>query len=311
MSGPLGEALLKQGLLTREQFQAAVKRQSEYGGRLASILIEMGFVGDEAIAGVLSRQYRVQYVNLANYEIDDGVIDLVPIATAIRHQVLPLRKEGTTLFVAVADPTDINAVGHLEFMTGLRVTPLVAPQNAIRAAIEKHYGTEQAIELKRVYDQLQAEGEYELSLAPEETEMDLAELQKGSTEAPLIKLVNLILAEAIRKRASDIHIEPFEKNIRVRYRIDGVLFKVMDPPFQFKDAIVSRIKIMSSLDIAERRVPQDGRIKIRIKHEGRTKEIDFRVSTLPTMFGERWSCVSSTERNSPLTSLSWVSSPIR
>ena len=165
--------------------------------------------------------------------------------------------------------------------------PVVATQGAIKEAIEKYYGTEQTIALKKVYDELTADGEYEINLAAEETEMDLAELQKSSSEAPIIRLVNLILADAIRKGASDIHLEPFEREMRVRYRIDGVLFQVMTPPNKFRDALISRVKIMSNLDISERRVPQDGRIKIRINDNGKRKEIDFRVSTLPTLFGEK------------------------
>jgi len=176
---------------------------------------------------------------------------------------------------------------EIKFRTGYHVEPVVATQSAIKEAIEKHYGTEQTLALKKVYDELTAEGEYELSLAAEETEMDLAELQKSSSEAPIIRLVNLILADAIRKGASDIHIEPFEREMRVRYRIDGVLFQMMTPPNKFRDALTSRIKILARLDIAERRIPQDGRIKIRINDNGKRKEIDFRVSTLPTLFGEK------------------------
>jgi type IV pilus assembly protein PilB len=287
MSVRIGDMLVTKGLLSMEQLQAALKHQREQGGRLGSILVDLGFVSDDTIVTALCTQYDVPSVNLAHFQIDPEVIRLIPIETAIRYQVLPLKKVGTLLTVAITDPTNVLALDEIKFMTGYHVEPVVASQSAIRQAIEQFYGTEQTIELKKVYDELTAAGEYELNLAAEAEEVNLSELQKSTSEAPIIKLVNIILGDAIRQGASDIHIEPFEKDFLVRYRIDGVLFKMMNPPLRLRDALVSRIKIMSKLDISERRLPQDGRIKIIINHNGRKKDVDFRVSCLPTLFGEK------------------------
>jgi type IV pilus assembly protein PilB len=287
MSFRIGDILVKRGLLTLEQMHAAIKYQKEHGGKLTAILVDLNFVSDEAMAKVLSQLYEVPYAGIEETDIDKSVITLIPIDTAIRYQILPLYRHQTVLTVAVTDPTNVAVLDEIKFRTGLHVAPVVARQSSIKHAIEKHYGTEQAIELKKVYDQLAADSEYELNLAPEEAEMNLSELQKTGSEAPIIRLVNLILGDAIKKGASDIHIEPFEREMRVRYRIDGVLFQVMTPPNKFRDALISRIKIMSNLDIAERRLPQDGRIKIRVNQNGKVKQIDFRVSALPVLFGEK------------------------
>ncbi len=287
MSTKLGELLIKNGMMTRSQLDQALRYQRESGGRLGSILIDQGYVSDKEIAAILSQQYDVPSVDLMHTEIDPQVIALVPVATAIRYQVLPIKRSGTILTVAVADPTNVLILDELKFMTGYRIEPIVAAESAIRAKLEEHYGSEQALELQRVYDELAAEGEYELDLQEESGELDLSELQKSTTEAPIIKLVNLVLGEAIQKGASDIHIEPYERDFRVRYRIDGVLYDIMKPPLKFKDAMTSRIKIMAHMDISERRLPQDGRIKIRLSNHGRRKEVDLRVSTLPTLFGEK------------------------
>lgn len=288
MSIRLGDMLVKQGLLTLEQLHEALRYQREHGGRLGSVLIQRGLVSDEDIATVLSQQYDIPSVNLAHYEVPPEVIRLIPIETAIRYQVLPLKKIGNILTVAISDPTNVLALDEIKFMTGYRVEPVVAAENSIREAIERYYGTEQTIQLQRVYDQLAAEaGEYEIDLTPEEEEVDFEELQKSSTEAPIIKLVNIVLADAIRQGASDIHLEPYEKEFRIRLRIDGVLYDVMRPPLRFRDPMISRLKIMANLDISERRLPQDGRLKMRINYAGRKKEIDFRVSSLPTLFGEK------------------------
>ncbi len=287
MSSRLGEVLVNQGLLQPDQLQVALRHQQKNGGRLGTTLTEMGYVSDLTIAQALSKQYDVPSVNLKQTEVDPDLINLVPVNLAIRYQIVPLQRVGTILTVAITDPTNIMALDEIKFMTGLRVEPVIASEGDIREAIEKHYGDEQSLELQRVYDELAADvDEYELELSQEE-DVDLSELAKSSSEAPIIKLVNLVLAEAIRKGASDIHIEPYEKEFRIRYRIDGALFVHMDPPPKFKDAMTSRIKIMANLDISERRLPQDGRIKMRISQAGRKKEIDLRVSTLPTLFGEK------------------------
>ncbi|MBI4444766.1 MAG: type IV-A pilus assembly ATPase PilB [Acidobacteria bacterium] len=287
MSVRLGEILISEGALTFEQLDTALRYQREQGGRLGSILIQLGYVSDEIIATALSKQYGVPLVKLAKLQIAPEVVRLIPIETAIRYQLLPVRKVGTTLTVATTDPTNVLVLDEIKFITGYSVEPVVAPEGAIRDAIERYYGTEQTLEIQRVYDQLAAAGEYELEISAQSEDLDLGALQKTSSEAPIIKLVNIILGEAIRRGASDIHLEPYEREYRVRYRIDGVLYNVMNPPPRFRDAMISRIKIMSNLDISERRLPQDGRIKVRINYDGRRKEIDFRVSSLPVLFGEK------------------------
>ena len=287
MSTRLGDVLVKQGLLTTAELDRALEHQRRNGGRLGTTLTDLGFVDDLAIVQALSKQYDVPAVDIKNTEIDAEAVRLVPLQVAIRYQVLPLKRVGTSLTIAISDPTNIMALDEIKFMTGLRVEPVIAAEADIRESIENYYGNEQSLELQKVYDELAAEGEeYELEVSQEE-DVDLGELQKSSEEAPIIKLVNIILAEAIRQGASDIHVEPYEKEFRVRYRIDGVLYITMNPPLKFRDALISRIKIMASLDISERRLPQDGRIKMRINQAGRRKEIDLRVSTLPTLFGEK------------------------
>ena len=287
MSSRLGEILIKKGFITGDQLQSALKVQQDQGGRLGSVLIGLGFVSDAIIANALSEHYGLPPVNLAEIEIDQQCLNLIPMETAIRYQVLPLKKVGNTLTVAVADPTDVMILDEIKFMTGFRVEPVVAPESAVKAAIERLFGDFHSIELQRVYDEIVAEGEeYELDLSDKQ-KVDIAELEKTSSEAPIIKLVNIILADAIRKGVSDIHLEPYEGEVRIRFRIDGVLYTNMRPPLRLRDAVVSRLKIMASLDISERRLPQDGRIRIAIAKGDRKKKIDFRVSTLPTLFGEK------------------------
>ncbi len=287
MSARLGELLVKAGKLKPEQLRDAMRQHRDSGARLGTVLVEKGYVSDWDIASTLSKQYDVPAVDLTKIEIDPEATRLIGIETAIRYMLVPFRKVGTIVTVAMIDPTNVLALDEIKFTTGYRVEAAVAPESAIRAAIEQVYGSEQAIELQRVYDELAAAQEYELDISQDAGEVDLAELQKGSSEAPIIKLVNIVLAEAIQKGASDVHIEPYEREFRVRYRIDGVLYNVMSPPLKFKDAMTSRIKIMANLDISERRLPQDGRIKLRLKDRGRKKEVDLRVSSLPTLFGEK------------------------
>ncbi|GAB4245143.1 MAG: type IV-A pilus assembly ATPase PilB [Acidobacteriota bacterium] len=287
MSSRLGEILIRKGHLTPEQLKEALSVQQQRGGRLSSTLIGLGLVSDEVVAKSLSEHYGLKPVDLSQVEIDPECLNLIPMETAYRYQVLPLYKSGNTLTVAIADPTEVLALDEIKFMTGFKVEAVVAPESAIRAALEKHYGDASSIEIQKVYDELVAEGEeYELDIS-DKGKIDVSELEKTSSEAPIIKLVNIILADAIRRGASDIHLEPYENEFRIRFRIDGVLYTTMRPPMRLKDAVVSRIKIMASLDISERRLPQDGRIKIVLSSGGSKKKIDFRVSTLPTLFGEK------------------------
>jgi type IV pilus assembly protein PilB len=288
MSVRLGEILVKESLITQDQLQKALDFQRANGGKLGSCLTKMGFITDDDITGVLSRQYGVPSINLKYYEIDPTVIKLIPVDTAVRYQVVPLSRVGSVLTIAMTDPTNVFAMDDIKFMTGFNVEPVVASESAIGEAITRFYGgaNSNGEELSNLMKDL-VEDDQELELASEETETDAATLEKAAEEAPIIKLVNLILTDSVKRGASDIHIEPYELEMRVRFRVDGVLQTVMSPPLRLKDAITSRLKIMAELDIAEKRLPQDGRIMIKYKSEGKRKELDFRVSTVPTLYGEK------------------------
>jgi len=287
MSVRLGEILLKESLITQEQLQKALEFQRSNGGKLGSCLTKMGFITDDDITGVLSRQYGVPSINLKFYEIDPNVIKLIPQDTALRYQVIPLSRVGSVLTIAMTDPTNVFAMDDIKFMTGFNVEPVVASESAIGEAITRFYGGSEtdSEELSKMMKDLV--DDEELELAAEEAELDAASLEKAAEEAPIIKLVNLILTDSVKRGASDIHLEPYELEMRVRFRVDGQLQTVMSPPLRLKDAITSRLKIMAKLDIAEKRLPQDGRIMIKYRADGKKKELDFRVSTVPTLYGEK------------------------
>jgi type IV pilus assembly protein PilB len=297
----IGELLLKEKRISAEQLQQVLTYQRTHGGKLGANLVMMGYVTDEEITSLLSKQYGVPSITLGQFEIEPAVIKLVPVETAQKYQIVPLSRAGATLTIAMTDPTNVFAMDDVKFMTGYNVEPVVASETAVLEAIQKYYGVaapksqapavpagESALELAaRTLDEMPliAAGHVETSEDLEEISADM--LARQGEEAPVIKLVNVLLMSAISKGASDIHIEPYEKEYRVRYRIDGILYNIMSPPLKMRDAITSRIKIMAKLDIAEKRLPQDGRIKLRFSDEGSTKEIDFRVSCLPTLFGEK------------------------
>ena len=288
MSGRLGEILVKESLITSDQLKQAIEHQKKNGGRLGTSLMKLGFVRDDEITQVLSRQYGVPSINLKYYEVESSVIKLIPQETALRYQVVPLSRVGATLTIAMTDPTNVFAMDDIKFMTGFNVEPVVASETDINDAIHKFYGDVNTVEeLSKVMKDLSAEEAADLELASEEAEMDAASLERAAEEAPIIKLVNLIMTDAVKRGASDIHMEPYEKELRVRLRIDGILQSVMTPPLKLKDAITSRIKIMSKLDISEKRLPQDGRIMLKYMRDGKKKDLDFRVSIVPTIFGEK------------------------
>jgi len=305
----IGELLLKEKRITADQLQQALNFQKAGGGKLGYNLVKMGFVKDEEITALLSKQYGVPSINLAQFDIDPGVVKLIPPDTAHKYQIVPLSRSGATLTIAMTDPTNVFAMDDIKFMTGYNVEPVVASETAVIDAIQKYYPTggsgkagpsasttavattgKSALEmaskgLEELQNQLDTDADVEVLEELEEISADA--LAKQGEDAPVVRLVNVVLMSAIQKGASDIHIEPYEKELRVRYRIDGILYNIMSPPMKFRDAIVSRVKIMSKLDIAEKRLPQDGRIKIRFNESGTQKEIDFRVSVLPTLFGEK------------------------
>ncbi len=283
----LGELLLRAKLITQTQLDKALAEQKGTGGRVGEHMVRLGYVTEEDILDCLSQQYGVPSINLSHFDIDEGIIRLVPADVARKYQVIPVSKTGATLTVAMADPTNVFAMDDITFITGYRVEPVVASEDAVREAIDRYFGTTHSIELKKVMDDLSTVEEASLEVLEEDEEMDVASLEAGAEEAPVVRLVNLILTDAIKRGASDIHIEPYERSYRVRFRIDGVLYEIMNPPLKLKESITSRIKILSKMDIAEKRLPQDGRIKLKMKLAGKLKELDFRVSTIPTLHGEK------------------------
>ncbi len=283
----LGDLLIEAGKLTAAQLAQALDAQQLDGGRLGTHLVTLGFLSERELVDFLSDRYGVPPVDLKAIEIDESLLALIPADVARKYTILPVAKAGARLTVAMADPTNVFALDDIKFMTGYNVDPVVTTDSALRAAIDRCYGSTHAIELKKVMEHIAEADEADLELLEEESDIDLAEITEQSEEAPVVRLVNIILSDAIKRGASDIHVEPYERNYRVRYRIDGVLYEMMRPPQKLREAITSRLKIMAKLDIAEKRLPQDGRIRIKTRLAGRIKDLDFRVSSLPTIFGEK------------------------
>ena len=330
----LGELLLKENMVTPQQLQEALGHQKSHGGKLGKAFVSLGYVRDEEITSLLSRQYGVPSINLDHFEVDPTIIKVIPAETSRKYQILPLSRSGATLTIAMADPTNVFAMDDIKFMTGYNVEPVVASETSLEEAIDKYYGSSRSLQLKQdgdgrgggghsmgaaglklgdspslkdmmegpslSFDDMASVGLSEVdidSIAQEEAdvetvkdqddEIDLGALAKSSEAAPVIKLSNVLLIDALKRGASDIHIEPYEKEFRVRFRIDGVLYNVMALPMKLRDPLISRLKIMAKLDISEKRLPQDGRIKIRLKVEDRSRDMDFRVSSLPTLWGEK------------------------
>jgi type IV pilus assembly protein PilB len=284
----LGEILITENLVTREQLNEALVYQKAHGGRLGSCLVRLNFVSEEALTSVLSRQYGIASINLTYFEPDPEIIKILPRDVAYKYQAIPLGREGTTLQVALSDPNNVLVLDELKFLTAMTIEPMVASESQLREAIDRFYGTSHDEEVKKVFQNLGAGGDSNVEvMSDEEENIDVQSLERESEEAPIVRLVNLILMDSVKRGASDIHIEPYERELRVRFRVDGVLQSVMNPPLKLREALTSRIKIMSRLDISEKRLPQDGRIKMRMKADGKNKELDFRVSCLPTLFGEK------------------------
>jgi type IV pilus assembly protein PilB len=276
----LGDILMREGLITRDQLAAALAEQKSSGHRLGYVLVKLGLVQELEVTKVLARQFRMPAVDLTRFEVDPKILKLVPADFALKHVVLALKREGRTLTVAMADPTNTGVLDDLKFITRFDLFPVIAGEYTLRNIIEKHYESSDE-QLQTLLKDMEELGEGDVEVV-EETE-DEAATQAQINDAPVVKLINGILTDAVKRGASDIHLEPFEHEIRVRYRIDGSLLEVMKPPVKMKAALTSRIKILSQLNIAERRVPQDGRMKIKIGN----RVIDFRVSTLPVIFGEK------------------------
>jgi len=317
MSAKLGEILVRENLISPQNLREALDYQREHGGRLGFNLVKLGLISDDMITAVLSRQYGIPSVNLDLFNIEPGVLRLIPQEVAQKHSVLPLSRVGATLTLAMVDPTNVFALDDVKFMTGLNVAPVVVAEGSVQQAIAKYYGTSREIELASTaaeeaaqeraaknssnnggaithadlvsLDSIDFDHEHsgDVEVVEDNEEIDLSTLSRMSEDAPVVRLVNVLLVDSLQRGASDIHIEPYEKELRIRFRIDGVLYDVMHPPLKLRDALISRVKIMSKLDISEKRLPQDGRIKIKVKVDSRSRELDFRVSTLPTLFGEK------------------------
>ncbi len=281
MSGRLGELLVRENLISLQQLQKAQDEQRKTGGRIGSLLVQQGAIAEHDLTSFLSKQYGVPAISLKDFDIEEEVLKLIPKTTAEKHQVVPVNRAGASLIVAMSDPSNIFAIDDIKFLTGYNVEVVVASEQAIKEAIDKYYA-EKGPNLDEV---MAGFDDADISVIESEVDdMNVVDLEKSAEDAPVVKLVNLILLDAIKKGASDIHIEPYEKDFRVRFRIDGVLYEVMKPPMKLRNAIISRLKIMAELDISERRLPQDGRIKLKL---GKGKEMDFRVSVCPTLFGEK------------------------
>ncbi len=280
-SSRLGELLVREKLISLQQLRQAQDEQRRSGQNLGYTLSKLGYIADDDITNFLSTQYRLPAIDLDNYDVDPEVIRLVSREVCEKHKILPVSRSGSSLIVAMADPTNLHAIDDIKFLTGYNVEPVVASETAIQHAIERYYN------VGPNYDEVMAEfniADEDIDFSGDSEEINALELERASADAPVVRLVNVLLLNAIRKGASDIHVEPYERKVRVRYRVDGVLHEEMTPPLKLKNALVSRLKIMSALDIAERRLPQDGRIKLKL---GRGREMDFRVSVLPTMWGEK------------------------
>jgi type IV pilus assembly protein PilB len=307
MSQKLADLLVKERAVSPEQIAQALKTQATTpGSKLGSVLVQMGVLNDDTLTQFLAKQYNVMPLE-SEFKVDPDVLRLISLESARRHQVLPLSRNGTWLRVAMADPSNVFAMDELKFMTGCNVDPVVASENTIMAAIEKAYtsngneqdplalGTDGVLEdskganednLEAVMADLEAE-EADVEVQEEEEELNVIGLEQAAGQAPVVRLVNVILTEAVRRKASDIHMEPYETEYRVRFRVDGVLQTIMKPPKKMKDAIISRVKIMARLDISEKRLPQDGRIMLKMMIDGQKKQLDYRVSSLPTLWGEK------------------------
>jgi type IV pilus assembly protein PilB len=279
MSTRLGELLVKRGLITLAQLEKALEIEADDGGALSTALIKLGHFTDADLTALLQKEYRLPLVDPAAMEIPAEVIRLIPATLVRRHHLLPISLTGSTLTLSMSDPSNLVAINEVKFLTGYDVKVAVAATSSVSAAIAQYY--DEGADYSDVLAQVENE---DVELVREEEDVDVKELERATEDAPVVRLVNAILTSAIKRRASDIHLEPYEKMFRVRFRVDGVLEEIMKPPLKLKNAITSRIKVMAALDIAERRLPQDGRIKLKF---GLGQDMDFRVSVLPTIFGEK------------------------
>jgi len=274
----IGDLLVREGLITREQLARALEEQRASGTRVGYNLIKLGFIEENELTKMLARQYKMPAIDLARFEVDPKIAKMIPTELAVKNLVIPLKRDGRTLTIAMADPTNLGVLEDLKFITRYDIFPVIAGEFTLRNVIEKIYGSQDEQRLEKLMNEIEVDSDVEV-IEEQDEDAGAADID----DAPVVKLINAILTDAVRRGASDIHFECFEHELRVRYRIDGALSEVMKPPMKLKAALISRFKIMAQLNIAERRVPQDGRIKLKVGN----KVIDYRVSTLPTLFGEK------------------------
>ncbi|MCK5004075.1 MAG: type IV-A pilus assembly ATPase PilB [Candidatus Aminicenantes bacterium] len=286
MEMKLGDFLLSDKLITKEQLDQALETQKKEPGKIGSVLIRLGFVTEEDIAQALSKQFGYPSINLSKFEIDEKVVELIKPEIARKHIVMPVHRIGSILTIAMGDPSNLFVLEELRFSTNLRIQAVISPESSILETIEKYYGSSTGIEAQKFLEEIELSDDASIEVL-EDTDEDDSFMGDGSDDAPAIKLVNLIFQDAISKGASDIHFEPYEKVFRVRFRIDGILHEYMTPPMNIKNKVLSRVKLIAGIDIAEKRLPQDGRIKTKLKINEMTKSIDMRVSSLPTIHGEK------------------------
>jgi type IV pilus assembly protein PilB len=289
MASNLGELLLREKIISTDQLQAALDFQKKNSLPVGTSLVQLGYISEEEIAQALSRQLGYPYIDLDQFEVYPEVINLIPNDVAKKYVVMPIHRIRSFLTLAMVDPTDLEVIEDIRFRTGLSIQPVIASESGVMNAINKYYGSADAIRVKKIVEDIELADEGRINIVEvEPEESDLHELEAEAEEAPIIKLVNQTFIDAVRRGASDVHFEPYETTFRIRYRIDGDLYEIVNLPLKFKNPVVSRIKILSNMDIAEKRLPQDGRIKMRVKLEnGKKKEVDMRVSSLPTMWGEK------------------------
>ena len=289
MASNLGELLLREKLLNTDQLQTAVDYQKKNEVAMGTAIVSLGLLSEEEMAQALSRQLGYPYINLDQFEVYPDVINLIPVEIAQKHLIMPIHRIRSFLTLAMLDPTDLDVIEDIRFRTGLSIQPVIASETGIINAVKKYYGSSDSLRVKQIVDEIEQAEDTSVNIIEEEEEdYDIEELVDSTEEAPIITLVNTVFIDAIKKGASDVHFEPYEKAFRVRYRLDGTLYEMMNLAMKFRNPVLSRVKILSNMDIAEKRLPQDGRIKMRVKMEsGARKEVDMRVSSVPTIFGEK------------------------
>lgn len=289
MASNLGELLLRERIINADQLKSALDFQKKNSLPLGTSLVTLGVISEEEIAQALSRQLGYPYIDLDQFEVYAEVISLIPADVSKKHMVMPIHRIRSFLTLAMVDPTDLEVIEDIRFRTGLSIQPVIASESGVMNSINKYYGTADSLRVKKIVEDIELADDGRINIVEEkQDEIDLEDMEASSEEAPIITLVNTTFIDAIKKGASDVHFEPYEQQFRIRYRIDGDLYEIVNLPLKFRSPVLSRVKILSNMDIAEKRLPQDGRIKMRVKLEnGKRKEVDMRVSSLPTLFGEK------------------------